>query len=59
MALDRMDKTGNALKNLLSHKEDANLAETISMLKHQETVYQAVLSVGQRAITPSLFDFLK
>jgi flagellar hook-associated protein 3 FlgL len=59
MALDRMDKTGAALKNLLSHKEDANLAETISMLKHQETVYQAVLSVGQRAIVPSLFDFLK
>ena len=59
MALDRMEKSGNALKNLLSHKEDANLAETISMLKHQETVYQAVLSVGQRAIVPSLFDFLK
>ena len=59
MALDRMEKSGNALKNLLSHKEDANLADTISRLKHQETIYQAVLSVGQRAITPSLFDFLK
>jgi flagellar hook-associated protein 3 FlgL len=59
MALDRMTKTGNALKNLLSHKEDANLAETISMLNHQTTVYQAVLNVAKNAIPSSLFDFLK
>ncbi len=59
MATDRMAKTGNALKNLLSHKEDANLAETISLLNHQQVVYQAVLAVGQRAVTPSLFDYLK
>ena len=59
MALDRMTQTGNALKNLLSHKEDANLAETISLLNHQQTVYQAVLAVGKDAIPASLFDFLK
>jgi flagellar hook-associated protein 3 FlgL len=59
MAIDRMTKTGNALKNLLSHKEDANLAETISLLNHQQTVYQAVLAVGKNAIPSSLFDFLK
>jgi len=59
MALDRMTQTGNALKNLLSHKEDANLAETISLLNHQQTVYQAVLAVGKNAIPASLFDFLK
>ena len=56
---DRMDKTASALKNLLSHKEDANLAETISLLNHQQTVYQAVLAVGKNAIPQSLFDFLQ
>ena len=39
--------------------EDASLAESISLLKHQETVYQAVLEVGRRALPPSLFDFLR
>ncbi|MBI3762762.1 MAG: hypothetical protein HY260_13015, partial [Chloroflexi bacterium] len=56
--IDRMEKTQVALKNLLSHKEDASLAESISLLKHQETVYQAVLEVGRRAIPASLFSFL-
>jgi flagellar hook-associated protein 3 FlgL len=58
-AIDRLENTQLLLKDLLSHKEDASLAETISLLKHQETVYQAVLGVGQRALPPSLFDFLK
>jgi flagellar hook-associated protein 3 FlgL len=58
-AMDRLEQTKTALKNLLSHKEDVNVAEAISSLKQQETVYQAVLEIGRRAITPSLFDYLR
>lgn len=47
-------------KSLLSQKEDTNLAEGISLLTNQQTTYQAVLEVSQRAIsTLSLFDYLK
>jgi hypothetical protein len=36
------------------------MAEAISNLRNQETVYQSVLEVGQRAIsTMSLFDMLR
>lgn len=57
--MDRLEETKIALKSLLSAREDVNLAEAISMLKQQETVYQAVLQVGSRAVTPSLFDYLR
>lgn len=47
-------------KSMLSKKEDINLAEGISMLRNQETAYQAVLEVSQRAISSmSLFDYLR
>ncbi len=58
-SIDRMEQTDIALKNLLSHQEDVNMARTISDLKQQETVYQTVLQVGARALPPSLFDFLR
>lgn len=57
--MDRLERAKIDLKNLLSHKEDVSLTEAISMLKQQETVYQATLEVGRRAITPSLFDYLR
>jgi flagellar hook-associated protein 3 FlgL len=47
-------------KSLLSQKEDTNLAEGIALLTNQQTTYQAVLEVSQRAIsTLSLFDYMK
>ncbi len=47
-------------KSLLSQKEDTNLAEGIALLTNQQTTYQAVLEVSQRAISAlSLFDFMK
>jgi flagellar hook-associated protein 3 FlgL len=55
---DRLTKSQTALKDLLSKKEDASLAEAISLLNQQETVYQAVLEIGKRSIPASLFDFL-
>ena len=56
---DYMDKAQIEAKGLLSQKEDANLAEAITMLKSQETTYQAVLQVSQRAMSASsLFSMM-
>jgi flagellar hook-associated protein 3 FlgL len=56
---ERLEKAQIELKSLLSLKEDANMAEAIANLRQQETVYQSVLEVGQRAISAlSLFDML-
>jgi flagellar hook-associated protein 3 FlgL len=45
--------------NLLSQKEDTNIAEGIALLTNQQTTYQAVLEVSQRAISAlSLFDYM-
>ena len=47
-------------KSLLSDKEDTNMAEGIALLSSQQTTYQAVLEVSQRAISAlSLFDYLR
>jgi flagellar hook-associated protein 3 FlgL len=47
-------------QNLLSENEDINLAESISLLANQQTTYEAVLEVSQRAISAlSLFDYLR
>ncbi len=55
-----LDKSNLTLKALLSEKEDANMAEVAVLLKNQETTYQAVLEVGNRAISAlSLFDILQ
>jgi len=51
--------TQNELKALLSIKEDANMAEAISMYNLQQTTYQTVLDVSSRAISAlNLFDVL-
>jgi flagellar hook-associated protein 3 FlgL len=47
-------------KSLLSKNEDTNMAEGITLLSNQQTTYQAVLEVSQRAISAlSLFDYLR
>lgn len=56
---ERMEATQTELKSLLSKKQDVNMTEAISDLRYQETVYQTVLEVGNRAISAmSLFDKL-
>jgi len=56
-SMERMDKTKVDLQALLSQKEDINMAEAVTMLAKQETVYQTVLSVSSRAISMmGLFD---
>lgn len=57
--LDSLEKAKIEIKSLLSKKEDANLAEAISYLSNQESVYQTVLEVSQRAISSmNLFDVI-
>ncbi|MCJ7530148.1 MAG: hypothetical protein MUO64_03855 [Anaerolineales bacterium] len=59
-ALQGMEKTKIELQGLLSKKEDANMAEAISNLSQQETVYKTVLEVGSRALSiMSLFDYMR
>ena len=59
-AIDHLGKTNLTLKSLLSEREDVNMAEAIAMMQGQETTYQAVLEVGQRAISAlNLFDVLQ
>ncbi len=56
---ERIEKAQIEIKALLSTKEDVNMAEAISNLQHQETIYRTVLEVAQRAISAlSLFDLL-
>jgi len=47
-------------KSLLSKNENINMAEGIALLANQQTTYDAVLEVSQRAISAlSLFDYLR
>lgn len=58
--IDFLTRAKTELQSLLSQKEDANVAEAISMLRNQETAYQAALEVTRRAISvTSLFDLLR
>lgn len=58
-AVDYLDKAELEVKALLSKKEDTNMAEAISMLRAQETAYEAVLEVSQRSISAmNLFDYM-
>ncbi|HEY9077901.1 MAG TPA: flagellin [Anaerolineaceae bacterium] len=58
-AIDYLDKTQYEMKKLISYKEDVNLAEAISYMQLQQTTYQTVLEVSQRAISAAnLFDYL-
>lgn len=58
-ASERMEKVTTELKTLLSQVEDADLAEAISLLRGQETAYQAVIETSGRILsTPSLFEVL-
>ncbi len=47
------------LRQLRSENEDTDMAETITEMRMQESVYQASLATGARIIQPSLVDFLQ
>lgn len=56
---NRLEDENNNLKNLLSDVEDADMAELVTKLKSEESVYEAALSAGARIIQPSLVDYLR
>ena len=59
-SIKRMEDSNLELKGLLSQKEDINIAEAASMMRNQETVYQAVISVSARMNNVmNLFDYLR
>ncbi|MCS7236621.1 MAG: flagellar hook-associated protein FlgL [Armatimonadota bacterium] len=55
----RLEEFQVQLKELLSVREDADLAEVVMNLRLQENAYQAALAAGARLIQPSLVDFLR
>ena len=57
--IERISKTNVDIKNLLAKKEDVDMVEAISLYRNQETVYQTVLEVSNRAISSmNLFSML-
>lgn len=59
LSQERLESTKTNLEILLSDKEDANLTEVASLLTNQESTYQIVLEVSNRAISAlSLFDLM-
>jgi flagellar hook-associated protein 3 FlgL len=57
---EHLATTQKELKALLSIKEDANMAEAISMVNLQQTTYQTVLDICSRSISASnLFEVLQ
>lgn len=59
LADNRLKDMNVSLNQLLSDTEDADIAQTITNLKTEESVYQSSLSTGARIIQPSLVDFIK
>ena len=57
--VSQLNQTQTALQSVLSQNEDADMAQTLSLLSEQQTVYQASVQVGSRALSTTLFDFLK
>lgn len=55
----RLEDENFNLQKLLSKAQDTDVAEIYMLLKADENVYQASLSVGARIIQPSLIDFLR
>ncbi len=55
----RLDDEILSLKKQLSQVEDVDLAEEITELKMQESVYRSALGVGARIMQPTLLDFLR
>lgn len=63
---NRVESAGNRmfdntlqLKTMLSSITDIDMAEAITKLKSEESVYQASLSASAKIIQPSLMDFLR
>src|SRR5205807_1031632 len=59
-AQSRMSDQQTEIAKVQSANEDVDLAEVLTQLTTQQTVYQATLAAGARMTAmPNLFDFLK
>jgi len=59
LSLNRTEDNKLHTRETLSKNEDVDIAEVITELKMQESIYRASLAVGARIIQPSLVDFIK
>ncbi|HHX23590.1 MAG: flagellar hook-associated protein FlgL [Tepidanaerobacteraceae bacterium] len=57
--VSRLDASEINYKERLSYAEDVDLAQMITDLKMEESVYRASLAIGARIIQPSLVDYLR
>ncbi|MCS7173166.1 MAG: flagellar hook-associated protein FlgL [Armatimonadetes bacterium] len=55
----RMAELELGVRELLSAREDVDIAEVVVQLQTEENVYRAALATGARLIQPSLVDFLR
>lgn len=58
MAKNRLSDDNTTYTTLMSNNEDVDLAEATTDLSTAQTVYDASLSVGAKAITKTLLDYL-
>lgn len=58
LQMNRMEDLEVSYTEMLSDAEDADLAEVITWLNMQESVYKASLAASARIIQPTLIDFL-
>ena len=56
---NRISSSTLELKKMLSNIEDIDIAEAITKLKSEESLYQASLAASAKIIQPSLMDFLR
>jgi flagellar hook-associated protein 3 FlgL len=59
LTVNRIEKDTINFTGLLSKNEDADMSEVIMNYKMDESVYTASLSIGAKAIQPTLIDFIK
>jgi len=58
-SVERMERIDLDLRALLTQIEEVDMTEAISLLRLQETAYQAVLETSRRILnTPSLFEVI-
>lgn len=56
---NRLKDSNIELQSMLSKIEDIDMAEAVTKLKSEESVYQASLAATSKIIQPSLIDFLR
>jgi len=59
LAKNRLENININTKELLSKKEDVDMAEAISEMALQQNIYQAALGAGAKILQLSLLDFLR